>query len=333
MGRHWRNFEMFRLRSHWLLWGILWGLLTGCVPASAALPPSLTATVDSPWGVTRITTPYTPVEPTHTLVPSPSPSPTASPVPLPVSSPSLFPLQVPLPDTANRRVSPNYRFGTTMDGLREIHHGVEFENPMGTLVLAAADGQVVFAAEDAHGELSPWMDFYGNTVVLEHRLPGMETSLYTLYAHLSEIQVQAGQQVQAGEPLGLVGMSGSADGPHLHFEVRIGKNAYWNSSNPELWLKPDPGRGSLAGKLTSSRGKPLASLGVVLIPLDGARPQKIYLQTYAAPDAFISPLRDENFAIWNLPAGHYRLEFIVEGTLQRQEVIIKAGERTFVTFP
>ncbi len=324
---------MSRLRSHRLLWGILWGLLAACVPASAALPPPPVATVDSPWGVTRVTTPYTPVEPTHTPLPSPQPSPTASPVVLPTLPSPLFPLRVPLPDTANRHISPNYRFGTTMDGLREVHHGVEFENPVGTVVLAAAEGQVIFAAQDVRGELSPWMDFYGNTVVLEHRLPGMDAPLYTLYAHLSEIQVQVGQQVQAGDPLGLVGMSGSADGPHLHFEVRIGANAYWNSSNPELWLRPDPGRGSLAGELASSRGEPLTSLGLVLIPLEGSQPPKIYLQTYAAPDAFISPLREENFAIWNLPAGHYRLEFIVDGTLQRQEVIIKAGERTFVTFP
>ncbi len=326
---------MSRLRSHWLLWGILGGLLVACVPASAALPPSPTptATVDSPWGVTRTTIPTTPVEPTYTPLPSPQPSPTASPVPSPTPASLLFPLQVPLPDTANRRVAPNYRFGTTMNGLREIHHGVEFENPAGTVVLAAAAGQVVFAAQDARGELSPWGNFYGNTVVLEHRLPNMEMPLYTLYAHLSEIQVQVGQQVQAGDPLGLVGMSGSADGPHLHFEVRIGENAYWNSSNPELWLRPDPGRGSLAGQLASTRGEPLTSLGLVLVSLDGSQPPKIYLQTYAAPDAFISPLRDENFAIWNLPAGHYRLEFIADGVLQRQEVIINAGERTFVTFP
>lgn len=311
---------------------MLWGLLVACVPASVALPPS--PTVTGPPSVTRTATPYTVlVKPTPTPLLSPSPSPTASPVPSPVPSLPLFPLQVPLPATANRHVAPNYRFGTTMNGLRELHHGVEFENPMGTLVLAAADGQVVFAAEDAHGELSPWADFYGNTVVLEHHLPGMKTPLYTLYAHLSEIQVQVGQQVQAGEPLGLVGMSGSADGPHLHFEVRIGKNTYWNSSNPELWLRPDPGRGSLAGQLASSQGEPLTSLGLVLIPLDDAQPQKIYLQTYAAPDAFLSPLRDENFALWNLPVGHYRLEFIVDGKLQRQEVIINAGERTFVTFP
>ncbi|RMF47001.1 MAG: M23 family metallopeptidase, partial [Anaerolineae bacterium] len=134
----------------------------------------------------------------------------------------LFPLQVPLPPDANRRISPNYRFGTDMNGQREIHHGVEFENPIGTPVLAAAEGVVRFAGSDDAAQLSPWAGFYGNAVVIEHHFPGWHTPVFTLYGHLSTIAVHTGEKVAAGDVLGEVGMSGSADGPHLHFEVRLG---------------------------------------------------------------------------------------------------------------
>ena len=58
-----------------------------------------------------------------------------------------FLLQNPIPADANQSVTGNYRFGSTLEGEREIHHGVEFSNPSGTPVLAAADGVVVFAGE------------------------------------------------------------------------------------------------------------------------------------------------------------------------------------------
>ena len=68
------------------------------------------------------------------------------------------------------------------------------------------NGQVAFAG---------WMAGYGQVVWVEHR--GRTT---TIYAHLSEISVEAGQRVQGGEELGAVGSTGEATAPHLHFEVR-----------------------------------------------------------------------------------------------------------------
>ena len=90
------------------------------------------------------------------------------------------------------------------------HEGIDLPAPTGTPVLAAADGQVVYAGNGIRG--------YGNLVVLQH--PG---DLLTVYAHNSELFVTAGQAVRAGERIALVGQTGRATGPHLHFEVRQGQ--------------------------------------------------------------------------------------------------------------
>jgi murein DD-endopeptidase MepM/ murein hydrolase activator NlpD len=72
--------------------------------------------------------------------------------------------------------------------------------------LAAADGTVALAEE---------LFYPGNGVIVDHG-----DSLFTIYYHLSEIQVQAGQEVKKGERLGLAGQTGRATGPHLFFAVR-----------------------------------------------------------------------------------------------------------------
>jgi murein DD-endopeptidase MepM/ murein hydrolase activator NlpD len=61
------------------------------------------------------------------------------------------------------------------------------------------------------------MGGYGNYLVINHG-NGFET----LYAHLSQIRVIAGQGVQRGQVIGLVGRTGRSTGPHLHFEIRQG---------------------------------------------------------------------------------------------------------------
>jgi murein DD-endopeptidase MepM/ murein hydrolase activator NlpD len=78
---------------------------------------------------------------------------------------------------------------------------------MGTPVVAARDG-VVSAAGALAG--------YGNVVELSH-----EQGVTTLYAHLSRILVEPGRRIARGTVVGLVGRTGDATGPHLHFEVRL----------------------------------------------------------------------------------------------------------------
>jgi lipoprotein NlpD len=90
------------------------------------------------------------------------------------------------------------------------HEGIDLPAPTGTPVLAAADGEVVYAGSGIRG--------YGNLVVLQH--PG---DTLTVYAHNSELFVAAGQAVRAGDRIAAVGQTGRASGPHLHFEVRQGQ--------------------------------------------------------------------------------------------------------------
>jgi len=90
------------------------------------------------------------------------------------------------------------------------HEGVDLPAAIGTPVYAAADGQVVYAGDGIRG--------YGRLLVLEH-----EGDLLTVYAHNSALLVAQGDKVTAGQRIALVGESGHASGPHLHFEVRSGQ--------------------------------------------------------------------------------------------------------------
>ncbi len=114
----------------------------------------------------------------------------------PATSPVAFspPLYVPYTDVFGPR------------GVR-MHTGVDFPAPTGTPVLAARGGVVT---------VTRWLHGYGNTVALKHKL-----GVSTVYAHLSAILVKPGQSVRVGQAIARVGASGSATGPHLHFEVRV----------------------------------------------------------------------------------------------------------------
>lgn len=87
------------------------------------------------------------------------------------------------------------------------HSGVDFPASTGTPVHAAQSGHVVLAQE---------LFFSGNTVVVDHGL-----GLYTFYGHLSEVDVNVGDDLQAGQVLGKVGATGRVTGPHLHWGLTV----------------------------------------------------------------------------------------------------------------
>ncbi|MGD0788226.1 MAG: M23 family metallopeptidase [Terracidiphilus sp.] len=104
----------------------------------------------------------------------------------------------------------------------QAHMGADYDAPVGSPILAVAAGTVVFAKE---------MFFEGNAVFIDHG-----DGLISMYFHLSELKVQAGQEVTKGETLGREGGTGRATGPHLWFGVR------WHDAriNPHFVLEaPD----------------------------------------------------------------------------------------------
>lgn len=102
---------------------------------------------------------------------------------------------------------------------RSIHRGLDYAAPAGTEVRAAGHGRVRLADERLMS---------GNTVVIEH-LPG----LFSLYYHLQSLEVEPGDFVLRGTPVGAVGMTGLATGPHLHWEIRQARVAV----SPEWFLE------------------------------------------------------------------------------------------------
>lgn len=250
-----------------------------------------------------------------------------------------FQLARPIAPTGRQTIDTSYRFGSTQNGLRDPHHGVEFLNSTGTPVLAAAAGQVIYAGDDRQTLFGPYPYFYGNLIVIEHRLPGFEQPAFTLYAHLSQISVQTGQPVAVGEEIGLVGMSGVATGSHLHFEVRLGENSYATARNPELWLAPltdESGQpfGALAGQIRVSEGIRLNidSIVVERLAAPGGQPlASLYLQLYHEPALRGSSPWEESFAAGDLAPGWYRVRFIQFG-IQEQQVEVLPGALTVVSF-
>lgn len=110
-----------------------------------------------------------------------------------------------------RRVSSNFnpaRRHPLLDTVR-AHQGVDYSAPTGTIIKAAGDGRVSFAGVKGG---------YGNVVLLEHG-----GGISTLYGHMSAFArgLRAGQRVQQGDTIGYVGSTGSATGPHLHYEYRV----------------------------------------------------------------------------------------------------------------
>lgn len=95
------------------------------------------------------------------------------------------------------------------------YNAVDWGAGIGTTVRAASAGQVIVAKS------SGWNGGYGNYIVIKH-----SNGVQTLYAHLSRLDVGVGANVAAGESIGASGNSGKSTGPHLHFEVRGGKNPF-----------------------------------------------------------------------------------------------------------
>jgi murein DD-endopeptidase MepM/ murein hydrolase activator NlpD len=112
----------------------------------------------------------------------------------------------------------------------KMHKGIDIAHSGNDTVRASFSGRVRYAKYNTGG--------YGNLVIIRHY-----NGLETYYAHLSSIEVDINQEIEAGKFIGIIGSTGHSTGPHLHFECRFMGNAF----DPELIF--DFTKGTLKDKI------------------------------------------------------------------------------------
>ncbi|MBM3181449.1 MAG: M23 family metallopeptidase [Chloroflexi bacterium] len=293
-------------------------LLTACAPAArvVALPEA---------AATQF---VVAAEPTATSI---LPLPTATLIPCDPAAEEFcivegnFIFQNPLGPDPVLAIAGNYSYGSTDEGKREPHNGVDLQSREGAPVFAPAPGLVIFAGTDDKTRFAQWADYYGNLVVIEH-----EEGLYTLYGHLSKVHVRAGERVSGGDVIAAVGHTGIAVGSHLHFEVRTGGDVtdYFSTQNPELWLALPEGVGALSITLDSKTNHKIQRKLVIWRYFAGTDTlqETYYASTY--PKGFEQ--NKEDSVLSNLPPGRYRIAFTDSTGLHERMVNVEARKLTQV---
>ena len=196
----------------------------GAEPDAEPKPETTAEPTATPTAAPEVTaTPTSTPEPSAAASPTPSAAPSASPAAKPTPTPSPQPVTNPI--KLEHEVLTDYETGglylfPVPDGdeitqeYSEQHKAWDIAAVTGSAVVAAEEGTVTYVqiwdgSYDTTGMMS-----YGHMIQIEH--PDGNT---TLYAHLSEINVQQGEKVVRGQRIGRVGSTGNSTGPHLHFEV------------------------------------------------------------------------------------------------------------------
>ncbi|MGH7447694.1 MAG: peptidoglycan DD-metalloendopeptidase family protein, partial [Longimicrobiales bacterium] len=235
----------------------------------------------------------------------------------------------------NTYIDATYRYGSTMGGRFQQHQGVEFNNPAGTPVRAIGDGTVVFAGPAEQG---------ANTVAIRHDRRLDDRHVFSTYYHNSSLNVTVGQRVNAGDVVARVGNTGRATNDHLHLEVHVAPDTTVsrivdpevrfppNTVNPQLWIEPLAGTGTVAGQVFDAAGQPVAGARIhgLVLPYPEETPFS-FAETYqdrAHPD----PAYGEHFAVGDVPAGDYTLGVNVNGQRVWRRVRVQRGMVTWVEF-
>ena len=231
-------------------------------PESTATPTPTAEPTAAPTAAPEVTaTPTSTPEPSVAASPTPSAAPSASPAAKPTPTPSPQPVTNPI--KLEHEVLTDYETGglylfPVPDGdeitqeYSEQHKAWDIAAVTGSAVVAAEEGTVTYVqiwdgSYDTTGMMS-----YGHMIRIEH--PDGNT---TLYAHLSEINVQQGEKVVRGQRIGRVGSTGNATGPHLHFEVITSEG----KADPEEYLWTMPGEWIMGYAADTEAGISLTGIG------------------------------------------------------------------------
>lgn len=253
------------------------------------------------------------------------------PIPWAVSPNDHFYFQRPIAANYIDFILPDYRYGGLFTGTDIVHTGIDIPADPGTPVLAAAPGTVTWAGYGLYSQKKTNKDDpYGKAVLIRHDFGHKGKALYTVYAHLNQIDVAEGQWVDTGQQVGLVGNTGFTSGPHLHFEVRIDAGDYISSRNPELWLAPPQGWGVLVGSVQTTYGALFAGRKVYVQGLDNDINTSVF--TYGLESVNPDEYYDENLVLSDLPAGRYRILVPFLNSLLDHVVEIRPGQITYFKF-
>jgi len=339
--------------------------LAACAPALA--PTASVPTIQSPDPIITIpasdpsTTPEislalpskTPLSPAATETPLPLPTATTSamqlffptvipaegaeyrpplyPVPWALSPYDHFYFAAPIAATYPGDPISDYRYGGIYFAPDVIHTGIDLPAPRGAEVLAAGPGTVVWAGFGFYsGSSSNLKDPYGLAVAIRHDFGYKDQPLYTIYAHMDEVDVIVGQWMNTSDVLGKVGATGNTTGPHLHFEVRLGVNDFWKTRNPELWVSPPQGYGVLVGQVKRTSGDLLYSYLILLKSL--ATEKQYSVKTYGPLAVNSDTYYNENVVLGDLPAGVYELTIPYLGWNSMVKIQILPGQITYFSF-
>jgi murein DD-endopeptidase MepM/ murein hydrolase activator NlpD len=224
----------------------------------------------------------------------------------------------------------DYRYGGMFLDTDIVHTGIDIPNPRGTPVMAAAAGKVLWAGYGLFTGNNNPNDPYGLAVTIQHDFGYQGQRLFTIYAHLDRIDVVKGQRVEAGQTVGIVGNTGNTTGPHLHFEVRLQRNSFYTTRNPELWLAPPQGWGVLIGRLENNNGTLLMRQSVDV--RSKATGHKWTVITYGLVTVNGDDYYQENMVLSDLPAGDYVIETDFGEETYEAVVTILPGASTYFTF-
>ncbi len=341
---------------------------TRVLPVANVVPPTLppvtgTPVLLEPTQVSHDPTreprvlPITPTRPAPTAAPSPTGqvtvvsnnrpsegqfSPPQEQVPRSMDPHDHFWFKRPVDSSSNSTSIYWYPYGS--DGPQNdwrIHHGLDMPNPIGQPVRAAGPGHVIWAADHylwrEEGVPPDKAYTYGNVVVIEHDFGYDGQKLFTLYAHLSRILVQVNDRVQTGDVVGLSGESGQVSGPHVHFEVRVGRNNYFTTRNPILWMAPYLDHGVIAGRVVFRDGLPVEDATVSLISLERGRvvdTTTTYVHPHRPGTSILGVNPDdywnENFVFGDVPAGEYQVTVSINGVRLSKDVTVHAATTSFI---